>query len=234
MRQRWAITILGLFWFWGCHSPSPVVLATFRTSLSGRTEGQHHNALKAARAIDGALIPPNSSFSFNQRVGSWTRERGFVRAPVSLGGVLVPSWGGGVCQTSTTLYNVSLLAGLEVTERHPHTIAPSYVPTGMDAAVAQGVADLKLYNPFPFTVRLRCFVKGNHLVCQIIGLCTPKQAKERKRVSYQLRREVIAVTKKPNHPSASRPSVRVRLWRLTIHDGKIVLRELCHESEYNR
>ncbi len=221
---------LMLVCLWGCSAPQPVVLSSFSTSLSGRTQGQRHNAVKAARAIDGAIIPPDSVFSFNQRVGSWTRERGFVRAPVSMGGVLVPSWGGGVCQVSTTVYIAALLAGLEVTERYPHAVAPSYVPFGMDAAVAQGVADLKLHNPFAFPVRLRCFTEGDQIVCQVIGLCSPKQAREQRRVRYRLQRETVTEAK---GALSQRHAKQVRLWRLVVRDGKLVRRELCHETAYS-
>lgn len=222
LRLLWtAIFVLSITVLSGCQRPRPIVLSTFRTSLEGRTEGQRYNAMKAIRAINGAVIPPGGTFSFNSRVGSWTRERGFVRAPVSLGGILVPSWGGGVCQVSTTLYVAALLAGMEILERHNHAVAPSYVPTGMDAAVAYGVADLKLRNPFQFPVQIRCEVKGNQIVCQIVGVMTPKQEQERNRVQFQLKREIIS------------PS-QVRLWRLHYRDGKLVRRELCNESNYTQ
>jgi len=213
------VSLLAVAVLSGCQRQRPVVLSTFRTSLEGRTEGQRHNALKAVRAINGAVIPPNGTFSFNSRVGSWTRERGFVRAPVSFGGVLVPSWGGGVCQVSTTLYVAALLAGLEVLERHNHSVAPSYVPMGMDAAVAYGVADLRLRNPFRFPVQIKCEVRGDQIVCQLVGLMTPKQERERNRTRFQLRREIVA-------------PAQVRLWRLHYRDGKLVRRELCGESNY--
>ena len=205
----------------GCKYRKPVLMATFRTSLEGRTEGQRLNAKKAARTVDGTVIPSGSDFSFNRRVGSWTRERGFVRAPVSLGGVLVPSWGGGVCQVSTTLYVAALLAGLEVLERHHHAVAPSYVPKGMDAAVACGVADLRLRNPFPFPVQIRFEVGENQLTCRVIGFMTPRQERDWKRLKFQIRRETLSPQ-------------QVRLWRLHYRDGKLVQRELCHESTYMR
>jgi vancomycin resistance protein YoaR len=213
--------ILAATMLFGCKYHKPVLMATFRTSLQGRTEGQKLNAAKAARAVNGAVIPAGSTFSFNQRVGSWTRERGFVRAPVSLGGVLVPSWGGGVCQVSTTLYVAAILAGLEVLERHHHTVAPSYVPKGMDAAVAYGVADLRLRNPFPFPVQIRFEFGENQLTCRVIGFMTPKQERDWNRLKFQIRRETLS------------PS-QVRLWRLHYRDGKLVKRELCNESTYMR
>jgi len=215
------VTILATITLWGCKYHRQVTMATFRTSLKGRTEGQKLNAVKAARAVNGTVIPAGSTFSFNHRVGSWTRERGFIRAPVSLGGILVPSWGGGVCQVSTTLYVAALLAGLEVLERHHHTAAPSYVPKGMDAAVAYGVADLRLCNPFPFPVQVRFEVTETQLVCQIIGLMTPRQKRDWKRLKFQIRRENLS-------------PLQVRLWRLHYRNGKLVRRELCNESTYMR
>jgi len=211
-----ALTVLG-----GCERPYPTRMAVFRTSLEGRTVGQRHNALKAARSLNGAMVMPKGVLSFNQRVGSWVRERGFVRAPVSMGGVLVLSWGGGVCQTATTVYGAALLGGLDIVERHPHAIAPSYVPMGMDAAVAFGVADLKIRNPFSFPVRLECEAEDNQLVCRVVGLMTRKQAKEYRRLRFSLRREFLSDT-------------WVRLWRLHFRDGKLVKQELCHESLYLR
>ncbi|MCS3917977.1 VanW family protein [Fervidibacter sacchari] len=214
-------TVLATITLWGCKYHRPVTMATFRTSLEERTEGQKLNAMKAARAVNGTVIPAGSTFSFNHRVGAWTRERGFVRAPVSLGGVLVPSWGGGVCQVSTTLYVAALLAGLEVLERHHHAIAPSYVPKGMDAAVAFGVADLRLRNPFPFPVQIRFEASENQLTCRIIGFMTPRQKRDWGHLRFQVRREILSPQ-------------RVRLWRLHYRDGKLVRRELCNESTYMR
>jgi len=213
--------VLAIIALWGCKYHRPVTMATFRTSLEGRTGGQKLNAMKAARAVNGTVIPAGLTFSFNRRVGSWTRERGFVRAPVSLGGILVPSWGGGVCQVSTTLYVAALLAGLEVLERHHHAVTPSYVPQGMDAAVAYGVADLRLRNPFPFPVQVRFEARENQLTCQIIGLMTPRQERDWKRLKFQIRRETLS-------------PLQVRLWRLRYRDGKLVRRELCNESTYMR
>jgi hypothetical protein len=91
--------------------------------------------LRAAAALNGAVIAPGRELSFNHVVASWTPDRGFVLAPVSYDGQLVVDWGGGVCQTSTTLYNAALLAGMEITERHRHFWPPRYAPPGADAAV---------------------------------------------------------------------------------------------------
>jgi vancomycin resistance protein YoaR len=145
------------------------VLGSYATSLHGRTRGQHMNALRAARALDGTLIEPGAVFSFNRTVGSWTPDRGYVLAPVSYDGELVVDWGGGVCQTSSTLYNAALLAGLEIIERHRHTWAPKYIPPGQDAAVAQRTIDLRLRNPYPWPVRLAVTTGDERIGIRILG-----------------------------------------------------------------
>lgn len=145
------------------------ILGAYSTSLDGRTTGQRTNALLAARAVDGAVIEPGHVFSFNRTVGLWSMDRGYVRAPVSYEGELVKDWGGGVCQTSTTLYNAALLAGLKIVERHRHTWAPRYTPPGRDAAVAQYDVDLRFGNPYPWPVRIRTRNVGDALSFEIVG-----------------------------------------------------------------
>jgi vancomycin resistance protein VanW len=209
-------------------------LVEFATSLEGRTQGQRHNATLAAKRIHGAIIAPDATWSFNQTIGQWVRSEGYVRAPVSYGGVLVPAWGGGVCQTSTTLYNAALLAGLEVVERHPHTIAPSYIAPGRDAAVAHGIADLKLRNPYPFPCRIECFVRGDKLVCRLSAGASPQQAQRHAR-ACTLETEVVSRSPAPIvadfRKQPGRAGMRVRLWRTCTVNGA-VQRELCHETQY--
>jgi vancomycin resistance protein YoaR len=108
-------------------------------------------------------------FSFNKVVGSWSRDQGYRKAPVSYNGQLISSWGGGVCQTSTTLYNVALLSGMVILERHPHRFSPSYVPPGRDAAVAFSSVDLRFVNPYEFPVRIEGGIEADRLVLSLWG-----------------------------------------------------------------
>ncbi|MCS7223498.1 MAG: VanW family protein [Armatimonadetes bacterium] len=218
----------------GCSGSQPVVLAEFATPLANRTEGQVYNALKAARAINGRLIRPGEVFSFNKAVGEWSQGRGYVRAPVSLGGILVLSWGGGVCQASTTLYGAALFAGLAIVERHAHSVAPTYVATGLDAAVAPGVADLKIRNPHPFSVGLRFFRRHDRLICQVIGFCSEAENPFRKGFRWVVRREVVADNPKASEGVgvSNRPGQTIRVWRLTFQKDLLIRQELCHETEY--
>lgn len=149
--------------------PGEPCLARFRTDLRERTRNQRHNAVLAAKYLNGAVIKPGETLSFNGRVGSWSRDVGYRKAPVSYNGQLVPSWGGGVCQTSTALYNAGLLAGLDVVERHPHRFATGYCPPGRDAAVAFSGIDLQLRNPYDFPIRVEAKVEESALWVSIFG-----------------------------------------------------------------
>ncbi len=130
----------------------------FSTSLAGRSSMQVHNAGRAARDLDGIIIPPGGTFSFNGHVGSRDSGKGYVRAPmINDLGYLQDIPGGGICQLATTIYNAALYAGMEIIERHPHSRAVSYVPPGRDATIASWRKDLKLRNPHntPLMLRIR-------------------------------------------------------------------------------
>lgn len=164
------------------------VIGAYATSLEGRTPAQIENALRAARAADGAVIAPGQVFSFNAAVGPWTADVGYKPAPVSFEGQLVPAWGGGVCQTSTTLYNAALLAGFEIVERHRHNWPATYVPPGRDAAVAYHAVDLKFRNPYSVPARLSLRQQGDRLVCEI-------RARMRKPFEVKLSHSIHAVAR---------------------------------------
>lgn len=222
----------------GCQPPSTrqarIPVAEFATSLEGRTRGQVHNAVLCAKRLHKARIAPGSTWSFNHAVGQWVRSAGYVRAPVSYGGILVPAWGGGVCQTATTLYNAALLSGLEVVERHAHTVAPSYVPPGRDAAVAHGIADLRIRNPYSFPCQIEFSKRGTQLVCTIVALAPPEQVRKQV-VQCILQVELLSSSPAPTvrgfKPQQGRAGMRVRLWRVCKR-GSEIWRELCHETQY--
>lgn len=149
--------------------PHEYRLAAFTTTLEGRTRSQRHNAELGLEKLRDVEVPAGGIFSFNRTVGTWTRDAGYRKAPVSYNGQLIRSWGGGVCQTSTTLYNAALLAGMEIVERHRHTFQPGYAPPGRDAAVAFNSIDLRLRNPYPFPVRLRGRAENGRLMVEVVA-----------------------------------------------------------------
>lgn len=112
------------------------------------------NVSVAASRINGVVIQPGGTFSFNQTILPRTTENGYVEAPVIVGKTYVPGIGGGICQVSSTLYAAMLSAGLPATERHPHSLEVPYIPVGMDATISGNVKDLKFTNIFEKPIQI--------------------------------------------------------------------------------
>ena len=107
----------------------------FTTWFNPAKKSRTQNIIKAAQALNDYFLAPGQEFSFNEVVGPRTKEAGYNEAPIILNNQFVEGIGGGVCQVSSTLYNVLLRTNLPITERHPHSLPVRYVPKGMDAAV---------------------------------------------------------------------------------------------------
>ncbi|MEN3185179.1 MAG: VanW family protein [Atribacterota bacterium] len=149
----------------------PYLLARYETSLQDRDEDVIFNIKKAAQAIDGIIVKKGTVFSFNQVVGKADQEDGYRKTQIVVNGKLVPGYGGGVCQVSTTLYNALLHTEAEILERHPHSgYSPttSYVPPGRDAAVSYGAKDLRFNFPNQ-TVVIFAYTISDQLICEIWG-----------------------------------------------------------------
>ncbi len=128
------------------------LLAHFSTSFKSSASGRINNIRLSANSFKGLIVLPGEVVSYNETTGPRSSKNGYEDAPVIVNGELTPGIGGGVCQTSTTLYNALLLADLEILERHPHSIPPAYVPKGTDAAVAGTYYDLVFKNNFDFPI----------------------------------------------------------------------------------
>ena len=115
----------------------------FQTWYGGGGRGQ--NIMLAAQSLNNYLIAPGEIFSFNRATGPRTPERGYQLAPIIVGRTVIPGYGGGVCQVSTTLYNAVKAAELEIVERYPHSRPVDYVPRGRDATVSDYL-DFKFRN----------------------------------------------------------------------------------------
>ena len=132
-------------------------------------ENRNTNLRLMCQALDGVIVEPGEEFSFNGTVGERTKEKGYLPAPAYSGNRLVDSYGGGVCQGSTTLYNCVLLADLEVTCRASHGAKVGYVPAGLDASVNWGTTDFRFRNNFHFPVKLQAEVSDGYVKMKILG-----------------------------------------------------------------
>ncbi len=121
-------------------------ISSFTTSFNSSNGPRSGNIRLATNIINGTIISPGETFSFNKVVGVRTRARGFQEAGIYINGNLDQGLGGGICQVSTTLYNAVLLADLEIVERDNHSLTVHYVPLSRDAVVNYGSKDLKFKN----------------------------------------------------------------------------------------
>jgi vancomycin resistance protein YoaR len=96
--------------------------------------------------IDGEVIEPGETFSFNRVVGPRTAERGFLEGQMIIGSLVLPSIGGGVCQTATTLFNDAFELGLPILARVNHNLYLAHYPLGRDATVSWGGPDFVFKN----------------------------------------------------------------------------------------
>lgn len=138
-------------------------------TIYGGDPNRIHNVQLVAHLIDGALIAPGATFSFNRTTGARTPAKGFRVAPVIVNGELQNGIGGGVCQVSTTVFNAAYEAGLPITERTNHALYISHYPLGRDATVDYPNVDLKFVNDTPHWLLLRTFVGPSSLVVTLYG-----------------------------------------------------------------
>lgn len=202
-------------------------IASFSTSLRGRTPEQLHNIRRAARSLDGITLQPEEVLSFNQTVGDCTSERGYVRAPAIVGGAKGDEVGGGVCQVSSTLYNAALLAGLEIVERHPHSYPVASVPPGRDATVVFGGPDLRVRNSLNKPVRIVANVSPTRFTIRIVG---DRGNAPEYRIIVDIEYEVTRLV------GDSRPA-RLRMctatvWREEVRRGEVISREMISSDVY--
>ena len=159
-----------------CTAPEILGQAAYFRDLLGACQTRHNdnenrntNLRLICQILDGHVVEPGETFSFNDVVGQRTAERGFKPAPAYSGNRLVDSVGGGACQTSTTLYNCVLLGDLEVVTRLCHGASVGYVPLGLDAAVNWGTTDFAFRNNFHFPVKIRAEVSDGYVKMELWG-----------------------------------------------------------------
>ncbi|MBU7007925.1 VanW family protein [Phosphitispora fastidiosa] len=145
------------------------LLAQFTTRFNAENTNRSENVRVAAMALNGRMIKQGEFFSFNDVVGPRSQEAGYKNAKIILNNEFIDGLGGGVCQVSSTLYNVLLRAGINVTERHNHSLVVTYVPMGQDAAVAFGAKDLKFTNNLPCAVIIKASMTRDTVTLKLFG-----------------------------------------------------------------
>ena len=155
--------------FYGDRSFEPVIISTFYTEYKSSSVERAHNIELASKKLDGVFIEVGGEFSFNKTVGERSEKNGFLSSNVIIDKKFTVGVGGGVCQVSSTLYNTAILAGLKITEFHPHSLSVSYVYPSFDAMVSYGYADLRFVNTTDHPVYIKTTCKNKTLTISLYG-----------------------------------------------------------------
>ena len=144
------------------------VLGEARTKVGG-TAARKTNVKLSASSINDLVLNTGDVFSYNESVGQRTAANGYQPAPAYVKGETVDEIGGGICQTSSTLYLACLRGNLEITERHAHRYIPAYIAAGMDATVSWGGPDYKFTNNTDYPIRIVTEYKGDYVTVKLLG-----------------------------------------------------------------
>ncbi|WP_455540170.1 VanW family protein [Terrisporobacter sp.] len=149
-------------------------LASFSTTFNSALVERSYNIGLAAQRCNDVILLPGETFSYNEHTGMRILSNGFKNAPVIVGGDYSDAPGGGVCQTSTTLFNAALLSGLQIDKVRNHSKTSHYVPRGRDAMVNDGDSDLVFTNNFDHAVYVECYRSGSSVEASIYGASQDK------------------------------------------------------------
>lgn len=143
-------------------------LSSYTTTLYDNKENRMFNINKACEILNDTTIKQGEEFSFNTTIGPMGVENGFKLATgFDANGKLIDIPAGGMCQVSSTLYNVALLANLEITERHPHSRRVSYVPLDKDATIFYPDLDLKFINNTPNDIKIKAYTDNYNVTIKL-------------------------------------------------------------------
>lgn len=216
------------------------VLGQFSTDAGG---GDRWQNLKAGSdMLNGTILMPGEEISVYNATAPYDAEHGYVQAGTYENGEIVPDWGGGICQVSTTLYNAVIYAELEVIERYPHSMTVSYVDPSRDAAIAGGYMDFRFKNSYDTPIYIYSEIDDeNRLTFIIYGKETRPENRTIEFESETISIEEYKVTYQENpgmslgnmeytgNPHSGRDAC---LWKIVYEDGVEVSREKFNTSYY--
>ena len=144
-------------------------LATWTATEQDSDADRNVNLKLACEAINGTIVNPGDTFSYNNTLGERTAEKGYRYGPSFASGKTIKTIGGGICQVSSALYYCVMQADLKVSTRENHGYAVEYVPLGMDAAVSWGSLDFCFENTSNYPIRIDATADGDTVTVAIVG-----------------------------------------------------------------
>lgn len=220
------------------------LLGSFTTSYSSSGKARSANVANGAALINGSVIYPGEEFSFYDNVKPFTYDNGYFMAGSYLSGMVVDSMGGGICQVSTTLYNAVLMAELEVTERHNHSMIVTYTQVSGDAAISESAGkDFRFINNTGYPIYIEGITgEDKKITFNIYGVETRDENRTIEYVNEIL--QVIHPDYEKIIPDAGQGvgyvkvqsahvGYKAQLWKVVYVDGVEVSREQVNSSSYS-
>ncbi len=197
----------------------PDMLSTFSTKYAPSNRNRTTNLILASNKINGTVLMPGETFSYNKVVGARTISAGYKEAPIYVEGRVEDGLGGGICQITSTLYNAVIYANLEITQRTNHQFIPSYVSASRDATVVYGALDFQFKNNRNYPIKLVCSVSGGIANFQIFGM-KQEDDLEVQISSYETGRTSTAIYSEA--------------YKILKRDGQVVDKQLLSKDTYKR
>lgn len=217
------------------------LLGSFHTSYGTSGAGRSQNVANGTAKINGSVIYPGEEFSVYQTVSPFEAENGYELAGSYENGTTVETYGGGICQVSTTLYNAVIRAELEVTERFNHSMIVSYVDPSADAAIAGTYKDLKFKNNTDAPIYIEGYTAGKVVYFNIFGHETRDSGRQVSFVSETLSTTDPGVQYQaaPDQPigyihtvQSAHTGYTAQLWKIVTLNGVEQSREVFNSSTY--
>lgn len=217
-------------------------LGSFSTDAGGGTRWT--NLKTGIEKLNGTILMPGEELSVYDATAPYDKEHGYAEGTAYENGQVVPSFGGGICQVSTTLYNAVIYAELEIVERYPHSMTVDYVEPSRDAAIAGGFMDLRFKNSYETPIYIFGEIDAdNQLKVIIYGKETRPKNRRVEFVSETLSVDEYSVVYKANsemafgemkYTGSPHTGREARLWKVVYEDGTEVEREIFNTSSYEK
>lgn len=215
-------------------------ISSYTTSFTSSAPGRSTNINLSTKSINGTLLMPGDVFSFNQVVGKRTAKSGYQDAGIIIGDKLEQGLGGGICQTSSTLYNAILETELENVERIHHTFPSHYVPKGQDATVDYGNLDYKFKNTLKYPIFIEGYISNKRvsfniysnstltsrtykILTQTLKTTEPKTEIINDSTKYEGEKEII---------KKGYPGYKVKVTKRIYENGKLIDTQVVNNDTY--
>ncbi|MCR5098098.1 MAG: VanW family protein [Lachnospiraceae bacterium] len=218
------------------------VLGTYNTDFSTSSAARANNVSNGTRLINGSVLYPGDEFSVAAHLNPMTAENGYQPAPSYENGATVETYGGGICQVSSTLYNAVMRAELEIVTRSAHSMIVSYVEPSMDAAIAGDAKDFVFKNNKEFPVYIDGYTSGGRIYFTVYGKETrdPNRTVEFESevieqidpISTYSASEELPVGTITRTSGSAHTGYTARLWKIVKENGKEVSRDIYNNSKY--